>query len=215
MKGLGKAGTLGLNLRSTLMFYTTALKIYFGNHGFENWSCFFSSHSFILCGPGTILDAVSTVVKSRVLCKSSWTYKLAAGRDIKPKTTQIVHYDNYYKGEVQGSTRAYNRKTWPSFHVFWETFLRKCCFWKIKRSSAKSGQEYSDQRKNPSKGLDAEEKQNKTWFFEWRGQSQCVRSRHWRRTGHKMKLETREGVLENMQGLSGHFKAHYCYLILF
>ena len=64
-------------------------------------------------------------VQWRVLNKSSRTYKLAAERDIKPNTTQIVTCDNYSEREVQGAMTAHNRKTRATPQAFWEIFLRK------------------------------------------------------------------------------------------
>ena len=64
-------------------------------------------------------------VQWRVLNKSSKTYKLAAERDIKPNTTQIVTCDNCCEREVQGALRARNRKTRATLQAFWEIFLRK------------------------------------------------------------------------------------------
>lgn len=78
-------------------------------------------------------------VQWRVLTKSSRTYKLAAERDIKPNTTQIVICDNYYEREVQGVRRARNRKTHTTLQAFWEIFLKKFSSGKINKSSAKTG----------------------------------------------------------------------------
>lgn len=64
-------------------------------------------------------------VQWRVSNKSLKTYRLAAERDIKPNTTQIVTCGNYYEREVQSAKRAHNGKTHATLQAFWENFPKK------------------------------------------------------------------------------------------